>query len=101
MKTLGVPFLVVVQPACFAAGFLFAFRVGRKVESRFVLHGTLVGVVATILYLLLVVAQPGSWTVAINLYGPVLFVLANSLRVAGSVAGGVAAGRRAVAAASV
>lgn len=29
--------------------FLFAFWVGRKVESKIVLHGTLVGVVATLL----------------------------------------------------
>src|SRR5260370_3513259 len=38
--------------------FLFAVWVGRRLESRFVLHGLLVGVVATLLYLALPRAPP-------------------------------------------
>src|SRR5260370_31649876 len=38
--------------------FLFAFWVGRRLESRFILHGMLVGVVATLLYVGLTLAPP-------------------------------------------
>jgi hypothetical protein len=40
--------------------FLFAIWVGRGVRSRVVLHGALVGVVATLLYVGLTRGQPGA-----------------------------------------
>ena len=39
----------VAPPASAAASFLMALWVGRKLESRFVLHGVLVGVVGVVL----------------------------------------------------
>ena len=38
--------------------FLFALWVGRRLESGFILHGMLVGVVATLLYVGLTLARP-------------------------------------------
>jgi hypothetical protein len=38
--------------------FLFALWVGRRLESHFGLHGLLVGVVATLLYVALTLAHP-------------------------------------------
>jgi hypothetical protein len=56
----------------------------RGVESRFVLHGALVGIVATLLYLGLAWGQPH----------PLLSWIAHGLKVAGGTDGGVLASRR-------
>jgi hypothetical protein len=82
-----VPALVLV------VGFPFGMWAARKLSSGFVLHGTLVGVVATLLYLGLILGQFGSLTPVIEMYGPVSFFLANALKILGCVAGGYAAGR--------
>jgi|ERR1700678_3295289 len=64
--------------------FVFALWVGRKVESRFVLHGILVGVVATLLYVGLTWARPE----------PFGYLVAHGLKLLGGAAGGFVAGRR-------
>ncbi|HEU5259227.1 MAG TPA: hypothetical protein VFU28_24735 [Vicinamibacterales bacterium] len=88
-----VPF---VPPVCFAVGFPFGWWAARKSESGFVWEGTLVGIVATLIYLGLILSQAGSLKPAIDVYGPFLFVLANVAKILGCVAGAFVCGRRRV-----
>ena len=64
--------------------FLFALWVGRRLESHFVLHGLLVGVVATLLYVGLTLAHPE----------PFAYLVAHGLKLLGGAAGGFVAGRQ-------
>ena len=64
--------------------FLFALWVGRRVDSRLVLHGTLVGVVATLLYVGLNLGRPE----------PPTYLVAHVLKILGGAAGGLFAERR-------
>jgi hypothetical protein len=64
--------------------FLFALWVGRQLEARFVVHGVLVGVVATLLYVGLTLAKPE----------PLAYLVAHALKILGGAAGGAVAGRR-------
>jgi hypothetical protein len=77
-------FLASILIASTVMPFLFAMWVGRRVESRFVLHGALVGLVAALVYMGLAWGQPQ----------PLLYKIAHGLKVVGGVAGGVAASRR-------
>jgi hypothetical protein len=85
-----------VPAMVFVVGFPFGMWAVRKSASGFILHGTLVGVVATLIYLGLILGQFGSLTPVIEMYGPVSFFLANALKILGCVAGAYAAGRRRV-----
>ena len=87
-------FLSYVPAVVFVVGFPFGMWVVRKAASGFILHGTLVGVVATLIYLALVLGQFGSLTPVIEMYGPVSFFLANALKILGCVAGAYAQSRR-------
>jgi hypothetical protein len=89
-----VPF---VPPVCFVVGYPFGAWAVRKAESGFALHGLLVGIVASIIYFALILGESGSIQPVIDLYGPVLFFLANALKILGCVAGAYAGGRRRVA----
>jgi hypothetical protein len=82
-----VPFVVV---GCFVFGFVISWWMVRKVRGRHVLHATLIGVLATAIYLLLGVAQPGGIAPVVAIYGPILFFLGNALRILGCAAGGYA-----------
>jgi hypothetical protein len=64
--------------------FLFALWVGRRVDSSFVLHGILVGVVATLLYIGLTLGRPE----------PLAYLVAHVLKILGGAAGGLVAARR-------
>jgi len=64
--------------------FLFSIWVGRALESRFILHGMLVGVVATLLYVGLTAARPE----------PFAYLVAHALKILGGAAGGLVAERR-------
>src|SRR5712692_11852063 len=64
--------------------FLFAVWVGRRLESRFVLHGMLVGAVATLLYVGLTRARPE----------PLAYLVAHGLKILGGAGGGLVARRR-------
>src|SRR5690242_10796349 len=56
---LGENFLhYTAPPGSFVMCFLGALWVGRPIESRFILHGTLVGVVAALIYVALTRGQP-------------------------------------------
>ena len=81
-------FLTAVPVGVFVFGYLVSWRVLRHVPSAPLLHGVLIGVVATTMYLGLVAAQPGGFTVAIQMYGALLFWLVQLLRVAGCAAAG-------------
>ena len=71
-------------PGSFVMCFLGALWVGRRIESRFILHGTLVGVVAALIYVALTRAQPE----------PFAYIVAHALNLAGGACGGFFAQRR-------
>ena len=77
-------FLASILIASAAMPFGFAVWVGRRIESRFVLHGALVGLVAALVYMGLAWGQPQ----------PLLYKIAHGLKVIGGAAGGVVASRR-------
>jgi putative membrane protein (TIGR04086 family) len=82
---LGENFLhYTAPPGSFITCFLGALWVCRRIESRFILHGTLVGVVAALIYLALTRAQPE----------PAAYILAHALKLAGGACGGWVAERR-------
>jgi len=81
-------FLVSILIASAVMPFLFAWWVGRHIESLFVVHGALVGVVAALIYLGLAWGQPQ----------PLLYKVAHGLKVVGGMAGGAVASRRTLAA---
>jgi hypothetical protein len=64
--------------------FLFAFWVGQRLESRFILHGMLVGLVATLLYVGLARARPE----------PLAYLASHGLKILGGAGGGLVAARR-------
>jgi hypothetical protein len=76
-------FLASILIASALMPFLFALWVCRPVTSHFVLHGTLVGVVAALVYLLVAHGQPE----------PLLYKIAHGLKIVGGVAGGALASR--------
>jgi hypothetical protein len=74
-------------PASFAATFVFGMWVARKAPQRRVLHGTLVGVLAMLIYIGMSLGRPE----------PIAYVIAHVLKVLGSAAGGFITMRRGVA----
>jgi len=78
------PLLYVAPAGSLVTCFLFGWWVGGRTESRFVLHGFLVGVVAMLIYIGLTRARPE----------PLAYVIAHGLKLAGGAAGGLVAGRR-------
>src|SRR6188508_2757487 len=77
-------FLASILIASAVMPFVFAVWVGRVAESRFVLHGALVGAVAAVIYLILAWGQPQ----------PLLYKIAHGLKIVGGMAGGMLAARR-------
>jgi len=71
-------------PGSFLTCLLGALWVGRRIESRFILHGTLLGVVAALIYVALTRAQPE----------PFVYMVAHALKLAGGACGGFVAQRR-------
>ena len=72
----------------FGLGFLVSWWIVGKVPGRHVLHGALIGIVATIIYLGLCMANPNGIASVVAMYGPVLFVVGNGVRIVGTIAGG-------------
>jgi hypothetical protein len=69
-------------------GFLVSWWVVRKVPGRRLLHGALIGILATIIYVGLCMMNPdGGLASVVAMYGRVLFVVGNGLRIVGTVAG--------------
>ncbi|HET9218689.1 MAG TPA: hypothetical protein VFR18_17020 [Terriglobia bacterium] len=83
-----IPFVV---PAVFVFGFAITWWLVRKVRGQHVLHGILIGIIATLLYLLLCMAQPDGISSVVAMYGTSVFILANLLRILGCAAGAFAA----------
>ena len=82
---LGESFLhFTAPPGSFLTCFVAALWVARRLQSRFILHGMLVGVVAGLIYVGLTRAQPE----------PLVYVVAHGLKVLGGGCGGFVAGRR-------
>lgn len=77
--------LYTAPPASFIAALVFGIWVARKARQRCVLHGTLVGVVATLIYVGISLGQPE----------PIAYVIAHALKVLGGAAGGFIALKRA------
>jgi hypothetical protein len=86
----AVPVLCVVVP------FIVAFFATRPLPAARVQHALLIGVVATIMYFVLVIGT-SSIAEAVASYGLPLFIVVNALRVVCAWAGGYAADRRATA----
>lgn len=86
---------VIIGVGAFAAAFVIVLWLGRGVRSQVVLHGFLMGLAATLLYLGLV-AGSGQMSSALVAYGPTTFVIVNALRLVGAVVGGVACERKKV-----
>ena len=84
---------VIIGVGCFAAAFVIVLWLCRGIESHLVLHGFLMGLVATLIYVGLV-AGSGQMTAALAAYGPATFVTVNAVRIVGAVCGGVACERR-------
>ena len=75
---------ITAPPGSFVTCFLGALWLGRRIESRFILHGTLVGVVAVLIYVSLTRAQPE----------PYAYLVAHALKPIGWACGGWVAQRR-------
>src|SRR5713101_7848700 len=71
-------------PGSFVVCLLGALWVCRRIESHFILHGTLVGVVAALIYVGLTRAQPE----------PFAYIVAHALKLVGGACGGFIALRR-------
>ena len=76
-------FLASILVTSAALPFLFALWVDRRVESHFVLHGLMVGVVAALMYVLVAWGQPE----------PFLYKVAHVLKLVGGLLGGIASAR--------
>ena len=85
--------IAIAVPGCFVASFLVAWWLLRKVPSNHAVQGLLMAVIATAIYLGLVLAS-GSLMQVIELYGPFLALLANGLRLLGGFVGGLFAQRQ-------
>ena len=72
----------------FAMVFLLTLWVGKRIESGFILHGALVGVVGIILFTIMWVSTTRS------LAQPPLYIVAHVLKVLGGMAGGLVVERR-------
>jgi hypothetical protein len=77
-------FLASILLATTVMPFVFALWVARRVESRLMLHGALVGLTAALLYIGLSWGQPQ----------PLLYKISHGLKIVGGAAGGLVASRR-------
>jgi len=80
----GRVLVYVVPPAALIATFATTVWIGRGIKSNFVLHGVLIGVVGTLMYVALTRAQPEPW----QYWG------AHALKVVGGAAAGTLLARR-------
>jgi hypothetical protein len=84
LSGLGRVNFYVVPPVALISTFAVTLWLGRGVHSNFVLHGVLIGVVGTLMYIGLTRAQPEPWQ----------YWLAHALKVAGGAAAGMVLARR-------
>lgn len=86
---------IIIGASAFVAAFFVVLWFGRRITNHIVLHGFLIGVVATLLYVVLVVGS-GQMSAALAAYGPATFIAVNGARIVGAVFGGITSGRRRV-----
>jgi hypothetical protein len=79
LSGLGGGLNYVMPLAAFFATFAVTVWLGRKIASRLVLHGVLIGVVGTLMYLGLTRGEPEPWQ----------YLLGHVLKVVGGAAGGL------------
>ncbi len=77
--------LYIVGPACLAAAFVFGWWTARRAGASFALHGTLVGIAASLIYIAM------TWSKTL----PLVYSLSHILKVIGGAAGGLLAARQA------
>jgi hypothetical protein len=82
-----IPF---ATPAVLLFGFAVSWRALRNIKYRTVLHGALIGILATAMYLLMCLANPGGLPAVVAMYGASLFVIGNGMRIVGCMAGAYA-----------
>ena len=87
-------FLTAVPIGTFTFGYFVTRWLLRRLSTRLVLHGALIGAVATVMYFGLVLAQPGGMAAAVAVYGAPLFYFSQAMRIAGCVAGAIHEQRR-------
>jgi peptidoglycan/LPS O-acetylase OafA/YrhL len=68
-------------PGSFITSFLAALWVCQRIESQFILQGTLVGVIAALIYVILSRGQPE----------PFVYIVAHALKLLGGACGGLVA----------
>jgi hypothetical protein len=76
--------LYVVPPVALIATFAVTVWLGRGIASKFVLHGALIGIVGTLMYVGLTRGRPEPWQ----------YIVANAVKIVGGVAGGMVLARR-------
>ena len=79
----------VVAAGCALFSFIAGWLVARGLSSRAMLHGFLVGAIATCIYIALCMLGPGGLGAAVAFYGAPLYVSLNALRIAGCVIGAI------------
>ena len=72
----------------FVMVFLFTLRAGNRIESQFVLHGALVGMVAVLLFVTLIFAVNKTFA------EPPLYIVAHAMKILGGITGGLVAEQR-------
>jgi hypothetical protein len=82
-------------PVVLIVGFLVTWWILRKVPQRAVLNGALIGILATIIYILMCMANPQGISSVVAMYGTAFFIIANGLRIVGCTAGGYYLARKA------
>jgi hypothetical protein len=84
LSGLGRTLVYVVPPAALIATFAVTVWLGSRIKSHFVLHGVLIGLVGTLMYVALTRAQPEPWQ----------YWVAHALKVIGGAAAGMVLARR-------
>jgi hypothetical protein len=84
---------VIIGIGCFVAAFLIVLWLGGGIQHHLPLHGFLMGLVATLIYIGLI-AGSGQMSTALAAYGPATFVTVNGCRLVGAVLGAVVCERR-------
>jgi hypothetical protein len=76
--------LYAVPPAALIATYAFTVWLGRGIASKLVLHGVLIGVAGTLMYVGITRAGPEPWQ----------YIVANVLKIVGGATGGMVLARR-------
>jgi hypothetical protein len=74
----------VVPPVALVATFAVTVWLGRTIKTKFVLHGVLIGIVGTLIYIAITRAQPEPWQ----------YWVAHALKVVGGAAAGMVLAQR-------